>query len=226
MVRIGKIERKILEIMFRDEEKRMNLPRIEGESDEVYYLRRAATSEGTILNELKKDFEERARRVVPIHPAPANIFEEYESYIRAARRALKRLLRKGLIRRDYISVRGVTFMGYNLTEKGRAALTEEGRPAEGDVAAVLNALKALGSEGLYRLRMEDIKRKLAEVDGREGYWNDIKIGKILKSLGAKHVKKRIDGKSTWVYENPYIEEKVGLIINNPLSASPASEEAQ
>lgn len=207
MARMGKIERKILKIISSDEEERMNLPRMEGEGDELYYLRRAATSEGAILNELKKDFEEWARRAVLIHPTPASVFERYDNYLRAAKKALKRLLRKDLIRRDYISIKGVTFVGYNLTEKGRAALMEESRPAEGDAAAVLNALKVLESEGLYRLRMEDIKRKLAEVDGRQGYWSNIKIGKILKSLGAKRVKKRIDGKLTWIYENPaHIEE--------------------
>jgi len=215
LARIGEIERRILEIIFRDEERRMSLPRIEGEGDDLYYLRRAATSEGAILNELKKDFEEWARRTVSIHPTPASIFEKYNGRVQAARKALKRLLRKGLICRDYISVRGITFVGYNLTDEGRAILMEEARPAEGD--AVLSALKALGSEGLYRLRMEDIKRKLIEVDGRRGYWNSIKIGRILKSLGVKCVKKRIEGKLVWVYENPYVEalEEAGLqeIIN-------------
>ena len=204
MPKIGKIERRILLIIFRDEERRRNMPRMEGESDEVYYLRRAATSEGTILNELKKDFEEWARRVVPIHPAPASIFERYGGYLKTIKRAIESLLRRGLICKEYISVRGVTFVGYNLTDEGRAALMERIPSIRkgSDAATVLSALHALRSEGLYRLRMEDIKRKIIEIDGRQDYWTDVKIGRILRILGVKWMKKRIGGKLVKVYENP------------------------
>ena len=212
MPKIGRVEARVLEIIFRDEERRRNLPRMEGEGDEIYYLRRAATSEGTIFNEMKKDFEEWARRVVPVHPTPANVFARYGSYIKTIKKAIKRLLKRGLICKEYISVRGVTFVGYNLTDGGRAALMEK-IPSirKGDDATiVLNALRALGSEGLYRVRIEDIKRKLKMIDGREGYWNDSKIGKILSALHVKSIRKRVEGRIVRVYENPTcIEEELG-----------------
>jgi DNA-binding PadR family transcriptional regulator len=204
LAKIGKIERKILEIIFRDELERGSLQRDEEESEIIYYLRKAATYEGALLSELKKEFEEWARRATALHPTPATIFEKYSHYMQSAREAIERLVRKGLIMREYISVEGVTLVGYNLTDKGRETLrkTAAHKKTQSDAETIQKALQALGREGLYRLRMEDIRSKIIEMDGSSEYWTGKRIGSILKTLGVRQVKKRVNGRLLRLYENP------------------------